>query len=53
LEIAFLQVQGNYVLGVILGIALYEACYRESIDYRGLNSLQVQASGMSQLKLPQ
>lgn len=52
LEIALLQVLGNYVVDM-LGTPLCETCCEESVDYMGLKSLQVQASGVSWLYPPQ
>lgn len=53
LEIAFLQVTGNYVVD-LLGTTFYETHCGESVGFMGLKSLQFQASEMSQLcYLPQ
>lgn len=52
LEIAFLQVMGNYVVD-LLGTAFYETHCRESVGFMGPKPLQVQISGLSLLYLPQ
>lgn len=52
LEIAFLQVMGNYVVD-LLGTTFYETHCREGAGFMGLKLLQVQTSGMSQLYHPQ